>query len=55
MILSINFAILTCFKFFVHFFETFMKIFLFFLEGNKNCRVGTKNRVGRVSGNTGIL
>ena len=41
-----------------------MKIF-FFLEGNKNCRVGTKkkkkkkkkkkNRVGRVSGNTGIL
>ena len=33
-----------------------MKIFLFifFLEGNKNYRVGTKNRVGRVSENTGI-
>ena len=28
-----------------------MKIFFFFW---KNCRVGTKNRVGRVSGNTGI-
>ena len=33
-----------------------MKIFLFFLEGNKNCRVSTKkNRVGRVSGNTGVF
>ena len=30
-----------------------MKIFyFFFLEGNKKCRVGTNNRVGRVSGNT---
>ena len=37
-----------------------MKIYIFFfLEGNKNCRVGTKknkkNRVGRVSGNTGFF
>ena len=32
-----------------------MEIFLCFPEGNKNCRVGTKNRVGRVSGNTGIF
>ena len=33
-----------------------MKIFLFiFLEGHKKCRVGTKNRVGQVSGNTGIF
>ena len=33
-----------------------MKIFLvFLLEGHKNCRVGTKNRVGRVSGNTCIV
>ena len=26
-------------------------LFIFILEGNNNCRVGTKNRVGRVSGN----
>ena len=32
-----------------------MKIFFFFfLKGNKKCRVGTKNRVSQVSGNTGI-
>ena len=60
MILSINFAILT----FVKFMPNFLKYFrvdryenlLMFLEGNKNCRVGTKNnRVGRASGNTGIF
>ena len=68
MILSINFAILTFFFFFFFFFSflsNFLKhfrvgryenLFYFFLEGNKNCRVGTKkNRVGRVSGNTGIF
>ena len=65
MILSINLAILTFFKAFYPIFWNIlgsvgMKIFLFFLEGNKNCRVGTKkknkkNRVGRVSGNTGIF
>ena len=60
MIQSINFAIMTFF-FFLVFYSIFwnilgsvgMKIFfIFFLEGNKNCRVGTKkkNRVGRVSG-----
>ena len=33
-----------------------MKIFfIFFQNGNKNCRVGTKIRVGRVSGNTAIF
>ena len=32
-----------------------MKIFLFNFNGNKNYRVGKKNRVGRVSGNTGIF
>ena len=33
-----------------------MKIFLFFLEGNKNSKVGTKkNKVSQVSGNTGIF
>ena len=37
------------------FFFFFSFFFFFFLEGNKNCRVGTKNRVGRVSGNTGIF
>ena len=30
-------------------------LFIFFQNGNKNCRVGTKIRVGRVSGNTAIL
>ena len=32
-------------------------IFFFFLEGNKNCRVGAKKkyRVGQVSGNTCIF
>ena len=28
---------------------------IFFLEGHTNCRVGTKIRVGRVSGNTDII
>ena len=48
MILSIKFAILTFFKFFCPIFCTIlgsvgMKIFfIFFLEGNKNFRVGTK-------------
>ena len=33
-----------------------MKIFLFFLEGHKNAgSVQKNNRVGRVSGNTGIF
>ena len=30
-------------------------LFIFFLEDNKNCIVGTKNKVGRISGNTGIF
>ena len=65
MILSNNFAVLTFF-----FLSNFTKHFrvgrydnlfnFFFLESNKNCRVGTKknkkkNRVCRVSGNTGIF
>ena len=61
MIISIMFAILT---FFFSFLSNFLKHFrvgryeyisIFFLEGNKNCRVGTKkkkkkkkNRVSRV-------
>ena len=48
MILSINFAILTFFKFFLsnflkHFRVVGMKIFLFFFwKAKKNCRFGTK-------------
>ena len=30
-------------------------IFYFIFIGNKNCRVGAKTRVGRVSGNTAIF
>ena len=75
MILSNNFAVLTFFLsffFFFFFLSNFPKHFrvvrydnhfnfFFFLESNKNCRVGTKkkkkkkNRVCRVSGNTGIF
>ena len=61
MILSINFAILTLFIYFlsnflIHFrVDRYENLFIFFLDDNKYCRVGTKNRVGRVSGNTGIF
>ena len=60
MILSVNFAILTFFKFWPIFWNILGSVgmtffFFLFLEGNKNCRVGIKNRVGRVSGNTGIF
>ena len=50
MIRSINFAILTFFKIFVQFsqknfrVETYEHLFIFFLEGNKNCRVSTKKQ-----------
>ena len=30
-------------------------LFIFFQNGDKNCRVGPKNRVGQVSGNTAIF
>ena len=63
MILSINLAILTFLSLLSNFLKHFRvgryeNRFIFFLEGNKNCRVGTKkkkNMVGRVSGNTGIF
>ena len=52
MSLSINFAILTFFKFFFFFFLIFWNIlgsvgmifFLNFLEGTKNCWVSTKKK-----------
>ena len=60
MILSIKLAILTFFMFLSIFLEhcrvgRYEFLIHFFLECNKNSRIGTKiNRVGRVSGNTGI-
>ena len=66
LILSIIFAILTFLSCLSNFLKNirvgrYENLFIFFfLEGNKNCRVGTKkkkkkNRVGRVSGNTDIF
>ena len=59
IILSIIFAILTfliclsnCPK--IVWIGRYENISSFILEGYKICRVGRKNRVGRVSGNTGI-
>ena len=49
MILSINLAILTFLSFLPNFLKHFRvgryeNLFIFFLEGNKNCRVGTKKK-----------
>ena len=68
IILNINFAILTFFYVFCPMFRNIlgsvgMKIFFFFLEGKKKKKKKKmqgrhkkkKNRVGRVSGNTGLF
>ena len=59
MILNIIVAILTYFKSYVYLPENFRvgsdeNLFIFFQNGNKNCRVGTKNQ-GRSVGNTAIF
>ena len=53
MILSINLTILTFLSFLSNILKhvrvgRYENLFIFFLEGNKNCRIGTKKKTGSV-------